>query len=60
MTGHVDDAVDCPVEVPVWLMGLCGFLGDLPCWTERRTSRPEGRGGAGLAQKGVAVLQHFE
>ena len=24
-------AVDCPVEVPTWLMGLCGFLGDLSC-----------------------------
>ena len=32
----VDDAVDCPVEVPAWLMGLCGFLGDLPCWIPRR------------------------
>jgi len=27
----VDDAVDCPVEAPALLMGLCGFLGDLPC-----------------------------
>jgi len=26
----VDGAVDCPVEVPAWFMGLCGFLGDLP------------------------------
>jgi len=33
--GRVDDAVDCPVEVPAWLMGLCGFLGDLPCWMPR-------------------------
>ena len=32
---RVDDAVDCPVEVPAWLMGLCGFLGDLPCWMPR-------------------------
>ena len=31
----VDDAVDCPVEVPAWLMGLCRFLGDLPCWMPR-------------------------
>ena len=31
----VDDAVDCPVEVPSWLMGLCGFLGDLPWWMPR-------------------------
>ena len=31
----VDDAVDCPVEVPASLMGLCGFLGDLPCWMPR-------------------------
>ena len=31
----VDDAVDCPVEVPAWLMSLCGFLGDLPCWMPR-------------------------
>jgi len=30
---NVDDAVDCPVEVPAWFMGLCGFLGDLPDWT---------------------------
>jgi len=27
--------VDCPVEVPAWFMGLCGFLGDLPCWMPR-------------------------
>ena len=31
----VDGAVDCPVEVPEWFMGLCGFLGDLPCWMPR-------------------------
>jgi len=31
----VDDAVDCPGEVPAWLMGLCRFLGDLPCWMPR-------------------------
>ena len=31
----VDGAVDCPVEVPAWLIGLCGFLGDLPCWMPR-------------------------
>jgi len=31
----VDGAVDCPVEVPAWFMGLCGFLGDLPCWMPR-------------------------
>ena len=28
---RVDVAVDCPVEIPAWLMGLCGFLGDLSC-----------------------------
>jgi len=33
--GLVDDAVDCPVEIPAWLMGLCGFLGDLPYWMPR-------------------------
>jgi len=32
----VDDAVDCPGEVPAWLMGLCRFLGDLPCWMPRK------------------------
>ena len=31
----VDDAVDCPGEVPAWLMGLFRFLGDLPCWMPR-------------------------
>ena len=31
----VDGAVDCPVEVPAWFMGLCGFLGDLPYWMPR-------------------------
>ena len=35
MISGVDDAVDCPVEVPAWLMGLCGILGDLPCWMSR-------------------------
>ena len=31
----VDDAVDCPVEVPAWFMGLYGILGDLPCGVPR-------------------------
>ena len=31
----VDDAVNCPVEVPAWLMGLCGFLGDQSCGMPR-------------------------
>jgi len=26
----VNVAVDCPAEVPAWLVVLCGFLGDLP------------------------------
>ena len=33
--GNVDDVVDCPGEVPAWLMGLCGFLGDLSCGMPR-------------------------
>ena len=33
--GNVDDVVDCPGEVPAWLMGLCRFLGDSPCWMPR-------------------------
>ena len=31
----VDVAVDCPVEVHAWLMGLCGFLGELSCGMPR-------------------------
>ena len=27
----VNVTMDCPVEVPAWLMGLCGILRDLPC-----------------------------
>ena len=30
----VDVAADCPVEVLEWLMGLCGFLGDLKSTTQ--------------------------
>jgi len=30
-SNRVDLAADCPVEAPAWLMGLCGFLGDLSC-----------------------------